>query len=236
MMLLYEQGFWDFSPAGLCEIHRFLFGDLYDWAGQYRVINIEKRERLLAGRSVWYSNDANIPGDLVAAFQRIQSASWTDFAREQFVHQITRLFPPVWQVYPFREGNTRSVVMMMTFFAEHHGYYMDQEFWRPAQVMFGMLLSWLHWTNSQNLSTWREFCWMLCAAIRSSIMRRAWKQKGWSCRKSIANIKKSHIRLSRIISGSKKLVSEKTAPPSTCSEGRFSFAGSCIPEKTFKVW
>jgi len=127
MMLLYEQGFQDFSPAGLCEIHRFLFGDLYDWAGQYRIINIEKRERLLAGRSVWYSNDENIPGDLDAAFQCIQSASWTDFTREQFVHQITRLFPPVWQVHPFREGNTRSVVMMMTFFVEYHGYYMDQE-------------------------------------------------------------------------------------------------------------
>lgn len=127
MMLLYEQGFQDFSPAGLCEIHRFLFGDLYDWAGQYRIINIEKRERLLAGRSVWYSNDENIPGDLDDAFQRIQSAAWTDFTREQFVHQITRLFPPVWQVHPFREGNTRSVVMMMTFFAERHGYYMDQE-------------------------------------------------------------------------------------------------------------
>lgn len=127
MMLLYEQGFQDFSPAGLCEIHRFLFGDLYDWAGQYRIINIEKRERLLAGRSVWYSNDENIPGDLDAAFQYIQSASWTDFTREQFVHQITRLFPPVWQVHPFREGNTRSVVMMMTFFVDYHGYYMDQE-------------------------------------------------------------------------------------------------------------
>lgn len=44
MMLLYEQGFQDFSPTGLCEIHRFLFGDLYDWAGQFRIINIVKRE------------------------------------------------------------------------------------------------------------------------------------------------------------------------------------------------
>ena len=53
MMLLYEQGFHDFSPKGLCQIHRFLFGDIYDWAGQFRVINIEKREKLLGGRSVW---------------------------------------------------------------------------------------------------------------------------------------------------------------------------------------
>lgn len=64
MMLLYERGFEDFSPAGLCEIHRSLFGDIYDWAGKYRIINIEKREALLAGRSVWYSNDENIPDDL----------------------------------------------------------------------------------------------------------------------------------------------------------------------------
>lgn len=44
MMLLYEQGFDDFSPDGLCSIHRFLFGDIYDWAGKYRIINIEKRK------------------------------------------------------------------------------------------------------------------------------------------------------------------------------------------------
>ena len=64
MMILYERGFSDFTPAGLCEIHRFLFGDIYDWAGKYRLINIEKRERLLGGRSVWYSNDEAIPDDL----------------------------------------------------------------------------------------------------------------------------------------------------------------------------
>ena len=55
MMFLYERGFSDFSPAGLCEIYRFLFGDIYDWAGKYRIINIQKSERLLAGQSVWYS-------------------------------------------------------------------------------------------------------------------------------------------------------------------------------------
>ena len=36
-------------------------------------------------------------------------------------------FPKIWQIHPFREGNTRTVVIMLTFFVEHHGYYMDQE-------------------------------------------------------------------------------------------------------------
>ena len=36
------------------------------------------------------------------------------------MHTLARLFPRVWQVHPFREGNTRTVVMMMTLFVEHY--------------------------------------------------------------------------------------------------------------------
>lgn len=127
MMLLYEKGFEDFSPAGLCEIHRTLFGDIYEWAGQYRVINIEKRERLLAGQSVWYSNDEDIPSELDAAFQAVHTLDWGHYSKEYFVHMLSRCFPRLWQIHPFREGNTRTVVMMLTFFVERYGYYMDQE-------------------------------------------------------------------------------------------------------------
>lgn len=127
MMLLYEQGFSDFSPAGLCEIHRFLFGDIYDWAGKYRIINIQKAEKLLAGQSVWYSNDDDIERDLNKAFEAIHVFDWNTCSREAFVRALTRLFPPLWQVHPFREGNTRTVVMMMTLFVEAHGYFFDKD-------------------------------------------------------------------------------------------------------------
>lgn len=127
MMVLYKRGFQDFSPAGLCEIHKFLFGGVYSWAGQYRIINIEKRERLLGGRSVWYSNDEDIPQDLESAFQSIHLLKWEHFPRDAFVHYLAQCFPRLWQIHPFREGNTRTVVMMLTFFVEQYGYYMDQE-------------------------------------------------------------------------------------------------------------
>lgn len=127
MMLLYKQGFSDFSPAGLCEIHRFLFGDIYDWAGQYRIMNIEKAERQLGGRSVWYSNDDNIGRDLANTFSAIQGFNWDECTREEFVSALARLFPPIWQVHPFREGNTRTVVMLMTLFVEAHGYFFDKD-------------------------------------------------------------------------------------------------------------
>ena len=118
MMLLYENGFSDFSSGGFCFIHKFLFGDVYEWAGQYRKINIQKREELLAGRSVWYSNVTEIGADLDKIFAEIKKIDWASLTREDFAKQIARLFPKLWQVHPFREGNTRTTVMMMTFFVE----------------------------------------------------------------------------------------------------------------------
>ena len=127
MMLLYEKGFENFSPAGLCEIHFALFGNLYDWAGQYRHISLEKPEQLLCGRSVWDSRENDISEDLKVAFSRLLCVPWAELNREQFVYEMARMFPPIWQVHPFREGNTQSVIMMMIFFAEHYGYSVDQQ-------------------------------------------------------------------------------------------------------------
>lgn len=127
MMLLYENGFSDFSSNGICFIHKELFGDVYEWAGQYRKINIKKREDILAGQSVWYSDCTNIEQDLEKAWKEINNVDWTKLSKEDFAKKIAYLFPSIWQVHPFREGNTRTVVMLITFFAEHYGYYFDQE-------------------------------------------------------------------------------------------------------------
>ena len=62
-----------------------------------------------------------------SAFSALYQPNWDSLTREQFVSAISRCFPRIWQVHPFREGNTHTVVMMMTFFVEQHGYFMDQE-------------------------------------------------------------------------------------------------------------
>ena len=127
MMLLYENGFSDFSSNGICFIHKVLFGDVYEWAGQYRIINIQKREKILAGKSVWYSNCTDIERDLDKAWKKINKVDWSKLTKDDFAKNIAHLFPALWQVHPFREGNTRTIVMLITFFAEHYGYYFDQE-------------------------------------------------------------------------------------------------------------
>lgn len=127
MMLLYEQGFDDFSTEGIKTLHKVLFEDVYDWAGEFRTINIQKREPLLAGISVWYADSDNIKRELDSAWKAINKVPWKKLSREEFAAQIARKFPPLWKVHPFREGNTRTIVMLMTFFVEHYGYYFDKD-------------------------------------------------------------------------------------------------------------
>lgn len=127
MMLLYEKGFSDFSSDGICFIHKTLFSDVYDWAGEYRKINIYKKEQILVGKSVWYSNCTDIENALVKAWKKINCIDWKNISKKDFIENIARTFPLLWQIHPFREGNTRTIIMLLTFFVEHYGYYFDQE-------------------------------------------------------------------------------------------------------------
>lgn len=132
MLTLYECGFHHFSTEGICEIHHFLFQDVYEWAGKFRTINLSKREEILGGRSVWYANDEDIQRDLDRAWKKIHAQNWDSLSREGFAEKVAHLFPALWQAHPFREGNTRTIVMLMTFFVEDHGYFMDQELLQEA--------------------------------------------------------------------------------------------------------
>ena len=127
MMLMYNENFSDFTSNGFYKIHYELFKDIYDWAGKPRIINIIKRETILAGKSVWYSNDDDIERNLNKAFDELNSIEWNSLSKEQFVKELVPRIAAIWQVHPFREGNTRTTVMMLTLFVEHYGYYIDKE-------------------------------------------------------------------------------------------------------------
>jgi len=127
MMFLFEQDFSDFTSTGIKEIHKILFGNIYDWAGEFRIINVRKREELLAGKSVWYANHDDIERDLKIGWEAINKVAWKHLNREEFAKNLTYKFPALWQAHPFRDGNTRTIIMLIMFFVEHHGYYFDQE-------------------------------------------------------------------------------------------------------------
>ena len=46
----------EFDFQCLCNMHKYIFQDIYEWAGKIRIINIEKSEEALSGMSVEYSD------------------------------------------------------------------------------------------------------------------------------------------------------------------------------------
>lgn len=88
-----------------------IFGDVYDWAGKYKIININKCEPLLVGKSVWYSNWDCIDKNLNAVYDRINHVDWNNLSHDEFAKSIAHLFPAIWQIHPFREGNTRTTAV-----------------------------------------------------------------------------------------------------------------------------
>lgn len=126
MQILYSNGYNNFSKNSVCDIHKKLFEDVYDWAEKYRTINLIKREELLAGKSVWYSDVDNIERDLNKAWKDITKVNWSALTAEEFAIKAAHLFPSLWQTHPFREGNTRTVVTLLVLFIESYGYYVDK--------------------------------------------------------------------------------------------------------------
>lgn len=108
----------DFSDyTCLQTIHRFLFEDLYTWAGEFRTINIYKSERVLNGLSITYSDKDQIMNDLKVIFKWAEQIKWTH-QNPQLPSQFAKLMTDIWRVHPYREGNTRAVSIFMKLFAD----------------------------------------------------------------------------------------------------------------------
>lgn len=92
---LFESGLLDTFEVGtfkgLCSIHKYLFEDIYDFAGQLRTVNIAKGNFRFA--PVMY---------LKAALQSIDNMPQSSF------DQIIEKYVEMNVAHPFREGNGRS--------------------------------------------------------------------------------------------------------------------------------
>ncbi len=111
----------NYNIEHLSKMHRYIFQDLYEWAGEFRTINIEKEEPALGGLSVEYSDKAKIERDLSNALAKMTSRPWTNLSLEDKVKCFSEDLAAVWKVHAFREGNTRVAVTFCCQFIEAQG-------------------------------------------------------------------------------------------------------------------
>ena len=108
--LLNEQTF-SFSPSGLAAIHGRVFEGVFKFAGSFRNCNISKKEWVLRGESVLYVSFAEIKQALQHDFDMEKEFSYKNLNHSEMISHFAKFISGIWQIHPFREGNTRTTAV-----------------------------------------------------------------------------------------------------------------------------
>lgn len=103
-----------FTKSHLRRIHRFLFGDIYPFAGHFR------REQISKGNTLFYPPDM-IERELERVFRRIHADEMlVEKDPQQQTQNLSWVMAELNIIHPFREGNGRSIRELIRCMALHY--------------------------------------------------------------------------------------------------------------------
>lgn len=104
-----------YDLAHLQAIHRYVFGDVYDWAGQLRTVSI--------GKGSLFCLPQHLESFAVDIFGRLaRTDHLRGVNRDEFVDQAAALLADINALHPFREGNGRTQRVFLGQLARETGY------------------------------------------------------------------------------------------------------------------
>jgi len=140
------KGNYDFEHY--CNIHKYIFYDIFEWAGTPRTIPIEKEEPALGGLSIEYTKPEEIEKEAVRVLDEMRSRPWEEMSLQEQTKCLTEDMANIWKVHPFREGNTRTAVIFSCDFMESKGIPLDRSlfeknsaYMRNSLVAFNAIFS-----------------------------------------------------------------------------------------------
>ena len=84
------------------QIHKYLFEDLYDWAGKVRTVDISKK-------GTNFTSIENIEDVASACFDRLKNLNYfKNLNFDDFIDNIVDFYCTTNMLHPFREGNGRT--------------------------------------------------------------------------------------------------------------------------------
>lgn len=121
-----------FSPIYLKTIHKKLFSgafpkELDRYIGVFRGCNLTKEEPILNGKTVIYADYSSIEDFLEYDFNIESNKSYKNLSKLDFVKNIAKFTSSIWQIYPFREGNTRTIAVFIIKYLNSKGLNINNE-------------------------------------------------------------------------------------------------------------
>ena len=110
---LLEKDDFELSIDYLKYIHKYLFQDVYEFAGEFRNINFSKHEKILNNDSVAYGDYKSLKESLEYDITLEKEKKYKEMSIVDVIKNITDFSFSIWQVHPFREGNTRTIALFI---------------------------------------------------------------------------------------------------------------------------
>ena len=108
-----------YNVEHIVNIHKYLFGDIYEWAGSFRKENLYKSERVLSGGSAEYADYHDIEERLEKLLEEYANIDWNNSLAKGDV--VSDFLLALWSIHPFREGNTRTCITFLWHYLKGKG-------------------------------------------------------------------------------------------------------------------
>lgn len=95
----------DLKANHLKAIHKYLFDEIYPFAGEYRNVNLKKE----LGGFLWINDEQDIEKFLTELFNEIDYLLEICRDEFQFCELLSKMYTQLIFCHPFREGNGRSI-------------------------------------------------------------------------------------------------------------------------------
>ena len=126
----------ELSVKYLKYVHKYLFQDVYEFAGEFRNIDFSKHETILNNDSVAYGDHNSLSESLEYDISLELEKDYKKMNIVEVINNITNFSSSIWQVYPFREGNTRTTAVFIEKYLISLGYNVDNSLFKDKSIYF----------------------------------------------------------------------------------------------------
>ena len=135
VQLLEEDNF-ELSVDYIKYIHEYLFKDVYEFAGEFRKVDISKQERILNNASFAYGDCKLLEQSLDYDISLEKNKNYGEMNIVDVINNITNFSSSIWQIHPFREGNTRTTALFIEKYLVSLGYDVDNSMFKEKSVYY----------------------------------------------------------------------------------------------------
>ncbi len=125
-----------YSVAGISAIHKAIFEGVFKHVGHFREYDISKKEWVLRGDSVLYGRWQDLQMALEYDLEQERRFDYSSLNMGQIIERLAKFISGLWQIHPFREGNTRTTAVFAIKYLRSQGFQVNNDLFEQHSWYF----------------------------------------------------------------------------------------------------